>query len=179
MEAHRCFHAIIGSITHYKLKIMNIGDKFPDLLGHDAEGKEVRLSDYPGKRFIIYFYPKDNTPGCTAEACNFRDNLSTFEKMGYQVIGVSKDSEDSHKKFSDKYSLNFPIVADTDLTLIKAAGVWALKKMAGREYMGVVRTTFVTDCNGVVTDKVEKVKTKTASEQLFELLDDRFDINPA
>ncbi len=158
---------------------MNIGDKFPDLLGKDAEGNEVRLSNYPGKRFIIYFYPKDNTPGCTAEACNFRDNIGIFEKMGYQVIGVSKDSEASHKKFEEKYSLNFPIVADTDLTLIKEAGVWALKKMAGREYMGVVRTTFVTDCNGVVTDKVEKVQTKTASEQLFALLDDRFDINPA
>ena len=158
---------------------MNIGDKFPDLLGKDADGKEVKLSDYPGKNFIIYFYPKDSTPGCTAEACNLRDNLSTFEKMGYQIIGVSKDSEASHRKFADKYSLPFPLVADTELTLCNLAGVWQKKKMAGREYWGIVRTTFVTDPNGVVTDKIEKVKTKEASDQLFTLLDDRNDPNPA
>lgn len=158
---------------------MNIGDKFPDLLGKDAAGNDVRLSDYPGKRFIIYFYPKDNTPGCTAEACSFRDNLDIFEKMGYQVIGVSKDSEASHLKFRDKFGLQFPLVADTELTLCEHAGVWQKKKMAGREYMGIVRTTFVTDQTGVVTDKIEKVKTKEASEQLFALLDDRGDINPA
>ena len=158
---------------------MNIGDKFPDLLGKDADGKEVRLSDYPGKNFIIYFYPKDNTPGCTAEACNFRDNFEVFEKMGYQVIGVSKDSEASHVKFRDKFGLQFPLVADTETTLCQLAGVWQKKKMAGREYMGIVRTTFVTDNNGTVTDKVVKVQTKTASEQLFELLDNRNDINPA
>ena len=158
---------------------MNIGDKFPDLLGKDADGKEVRLSDYPGKNFIIYFYPKDNTPGCTAEACNFRDNFEVFEKMGYQVIGVSKDSEASHVKFRDKFGLQFPLVADTETTLCQLAGVWQKKKMAGRDYMGIVRTTFVTDNNGTVTDKVVKVQTKTASEQLFELLDNRNDINPA
>ena len=151
----------------------------PDLLGKDSNGKEVRLSDYPGKNFIIYFYPKDNTPGCTAEACNFRDNFEIFEKMGYQVIGVSKDSEASHVKFRDKFGLQFPLVADTETTLCQLAGVWQKKKMAGREYMGIVRTTFVTDNNGTVTDKVVKVQTKTASEQLFELLDNRNDINPA
>lgn len=158
---------------------MNIGDKFPDLLGKDASGKEIKLSDYPGRKFIIYFYPKDNTPGCSAEACSFRDNDSTFEEMGYQVIGVSKDSEASHQKFIDKYSLNFPLVADTELTLCELAGVWQKKKMAGREYMGIVRTTFVTDENGVVTDVIKKVNTKAASEQLFALLDDRYDPNPA
>ncbi len=158
---------------------MNIGDKFPDLLGKDATGKEIKLSDYPGKMFIIYFYPKDNTPGCTAEACNFRDNFSVFENMGYQVIGVSKDSEASHQKFADKFQLQFPLVADTEHKLCELAGVWQQKKMAGREYMGIVRTTFITDCNGVVTDVVRKVKTKEASEQIFELLDGRYDINPA
>lgn len=158
---------------------MNIGDKFPDLLGRDADGKEVRLSDFPGRKFVIYFYPKDNTPGCSAEACSFRDNYDIFTRMGYQVIGVSKDSEASHKKFADKFSLRFPLVADTDTTLCQLAGVWRKKKMAGREYMGIVRTTFVTDENGVVTDVVEKVKTKEASEQLFALLDDRDDPNPA
>ena len=158
---------------------MNIGDKFPDLLGVDANGKEIKLSDYPGKMFIIYFYPKDNTPGCTAEACSFRDNYSVFEKMGYQIIGVSKDSPASHDKFAAKFSLQFPLVADTDHKLCELAGVWKQKKMAGREYMGIVRTTFVTDADGDVTDVVEKVNTKTASEQLFGILDNRYNPNPA
>lgn len=158
---------------------MNIGDKFPDILGKDKDGNEIKLSNYPGKKFIIYFYPKDNTPGCTAEACSFRDNYSVFENMGYQVIGVSKDSEASHEKFASKFELQFPLVADTEHKLCELAGVWQKKKMAGREYMGIVRTTFVTDENGTVTDKVDKVNTKSASEQLFALLDDRYDPNPA
>lgn len=158
---------------------MNIGDKFPDLLGKDAQGKDVRLSDYPGKKFIIYFYPKDNTPGCSMEAASLAGQYQEFLKLGYQIIGVSKDSAQSHVKFAEKYCLPFPLVADTDLELIKTAGVWQLKKMAGREYMGVVRTTFVTDADGVVTDVIEKVKTKSAAEQLFALLDGRGDVNPA
>lgn len=158
---------------------MNIGDRFPDCLGKDSEGKEVKLSDFPGKKFIIYFYPKDNTPGCSAEAVSFRENYKTFLDMGYQVIGVSKDSEASHKKFADKYSLPFPLVADTDTTLCQLAGVWRLKKMAGREYMGIVRSTFVCDNDGTVTDLVEKVTTKAAAEQLFALLDGRGSVNPA
>lgn len=158
---------------------MNIGDKFPDYLGKDSEGKDVRLSDFPGKKFIIYFYPKDNTPGCSAEAVSFRDNYQTFLDMGYQVIGVSKDSEASHKKFADKYTLPFPLVADIDTTLCQLAGVWRLKKMAGREYMGIVRSTFVCDNDGTVTDLVEKVTTKAAAEQLFALLDGRGSVNPA
>lgn len=157
---------------------MTISDKFPDLLGHDADGNEIRLSHWPGKKFIIYFYPKDSTPGCTAEACSFRDNRDIFDKMGYQVIGVSKDSATSHRKFIDKYGLQFPLVSDTDLTLCNLAGVWQKKKMAGREYFGIVRTTFVTDEHGAVTDVIEKVKTKEASEQLFALLEGRDDINP-
>lgn len=151
----------------------------PDLLGKDSEGKEVRLSSFPGKKFIIYFYPKDNTPGCTAEAVSFRDNYDTFLQMGYQIIGVSKDSEASHKKFAEKQSLPFPLVADTDTELCQLAGVWQKKKMAGREYMGIVRTTFVCDHDGTVTDVIEKVMTKAASEQLFKLLDGRGAINPA
>lgn len=158
---------------------MIIGEKFPDLLGHDADGNEVRLSNYPGKKFIIYFYPKDNTSGCTAEACSLNDSRMLISDMGYQVIGVSKDSEASHRKFADKYALQFPLVADTDLTLVNLAGVWQEKKMAGRRYMGIVRTTFVTDANGVVTDIIEKVKTKQAAEQLFALLDGRDNPNPA
>lgn len=162
-----------------QIKLMDIGSKFPDLLGKDANGKEVRLSDFPGMRFIIYFYPKDNTSGCTVEAQNFRDNYQTFLNMGYQVIGVSKDSEASHKKFAEKNSLPFPLIADTELELCKLAGVWQPKVMAGKAYMGIVRTTFVLDHDGSVTDRVDKVKTKIASDQLFEILDDRYDPNPA
>lgn len=158
---------------------MNIGDKFPDLLGKDADGNEIKLSDFPGKNFIIYFYPKDSTPGCTAEACSLAEGFPLLAKAGYQVIGVSKDSAASHKKFADKYSLPFPLVADTELTLCNLAGVWRKKKMAGREYFGIVRTTFVTDTNGVVTDIIEKVDTKHASDQLFSLLEGRSDPNPA
>lgn len=158
---------------------MNIGDKFPDLLGKDSEGKEVRLSGFPGKKFIIYFYPKDNTPGCTLEAVSFRDNYQTFLDMGYQVIGVSKDNEASHRKFIEKQCLPFPLVADTETELCQTAGVWQLKKMAGREYMGIVRTTFVCDSDGTVTDVVKKVTPKTATDQLFQLLDGRGSINPS
>lgn len=158
---------------------MNIGDKFPDLLGHDSDGKEIRLSDFPGKNFIIYFYPKDSTPGCTAEARSLSEAYRQFQEMGYQIIGVSKDSAASHKKFVEKNSLPFPLVSDTELTLCNLAGVWQKKKMAGREYFGIVRTTFVTDSNGVVTDVIEKVDTRHAAEQLFSLLDDRTDPNPS
>ena len=158
---------------------MNIGDKFPNVLGLDAEGKEVKLSDYPGKKFIIYFYPKDNTSGCSMEAVSLRDNYETFLKMGYQIIGVSKDSAASHKKFAEKYSLPFPLIADTECKLCELAGVWQLKKMCGKEYMGIVRTTFVCDNDGTVTDVIEKVVTKTAADQLFKLLEGRNDINPA
>ena len=158
---------------------MKIGDKFPDLLGVDADGKEIRLSNYPGKNFIIYFYPKDSTPGCTAEACSLASGFERLENMGYQIIGVSKDSQASHRKFADKYSLPFPLVADTDLTLCYLADVWRKKKMAGREYFGIVRTTFVTDPSGVVTDIIEKVDTKNAAAQLETLLEGRNSPNPA
>lgn len=159
---------------------MNIGDKMPDILGKDANGNEIRLSSFPeSMKFIIYFYPKDSTPGCTAEAISFRQNYDTFLKMGYQVIGVSKDSEQSHRKFIDKNCLPFPLVSDVDTSLCQKAGVWQLKKMAGREYMGIVRITFVCDHDGTVTDVVNKVNTKLAAEQLFKLLDGRGAINPA
>lgn len=150
---------------------MNISDKFPDLLGRDQQGNELRLSDFPGRRFIIYFYPKDGTSGCTFEAIDFRDNYQTWLDMGYQVIGVSRDSEKSHCRFVEKNGLPFPLVADTDL---------ALAKLAGAEKDGKVkRITFVADSDGTVTDKVEKVQTRTPSEQLFALLDNRYSVNPA
>ena len=165
--------------TASKFNVMEIGDKFPDMLGVDAEGKEVKLSDYPGKRFIIYFYPKDNTPGCTMEAKSFRDNYQTFQDMGYQIIGVSKDPAKSHQRFAEKNELPFPLVSDTEGKLCELAGVWSLKVMAGRRYWGIVRTTFVCNHDGTVTDVIDKVKTATASEQLFALLDNRYNPNPS
>ena len=158
---------------------MNIGDKMPMVLGKGADGKEVKLSDYPGMKFIIYFYPKDATSGCTMEAVSLRDNYDTFLKMGYQIIGVNHGSEESHRKFIEKQSLPFPIIADTDLKLCELAGVWQLKKMCGKEYMGIVRTTFVCDHDGTVTDVIKKVETKTAADQLFKLLEGRGSLNPA
>lgn len=158
---------------------MNIGDTFPDILGTDADGNTIRLSDFPGQRFIIYFYPKDNTPGCSAEACSLRDGWDTLRSMGYTVIGVSKDSAASHLKFAGKYNLPFPLVADTEHKLCETAGVWKLKKMAGREYMGIVRTTFILDTDGKVTDVIEKVDTKQAAEQIYALLEGRDNPNPA
>lgn len=158
---------------------MNIGDKFPEVLGLDQNGKEVKLSDYPDKKFIIYFYPKDATSGCTAEAISLRDNYDTLLNMGYQVIGVNNGGVESHKKFAEKQQLPFPLIADTDLKLCKLAGVWQLKKMCGKEYMGIVRTTFVCNHDGEVTDVIEKVQTKTAADQLFHLLEGRGSINPA
>lgn len=151
-------------------KIMKVGDKFPDLLGKDAYGNEVRLSDYTDKKFVLYFYPKDNTPGCSAEACSLNDGLSRLQAAGYQVIGVSKDSEASHQKFIDKYQLHFPLVADTDTTLCQLAGVWQLKKMAGREYMGIVRTTFLLSHDGTVEQIISKVNTKAAADQILGLI---------
>lgn len=158
---------------------MNIGDKFPNSLGVGIDGKEIKLSDFPGMKFIIYFYPKDATSGCTAEAISLRDNYETFLKMGYQIIGVNNGSVESHKKFAEKQNLPFPLVADTDLKICELAGVWQLKKMCGKEYMGIVRTTFVCNHDGEVTDKIEKVQTKTAADQLFHLLEGRGSINPA
>lgn len=149
---------------------MNIGDKFPDLLGLDANGKEVRLSDFPGKKFVVYFYPKDNTPGCTAEACSLNDGLDRLADAGYQVIGVSKDSAASHQKFADKYSLKFPLVADTDTALCQQAGVWQKKKMAGREYIGIVRTTFLLSPDGTVEQIIPKVNTKAAADQILKVI---------
>lgn len=149
---------------------MTVGDKMPNLLGIDAQGNDVRRSDYPGKSIILYFYPKDMTPGCTAEACSLRDGYADLSQLGYQVIGVSKDSEASHVKFADKYSLPFPLISDPEHKLCELTGVWQKKKMAGREYMGVVRTTFVIDQDGTITHVITKVNTKDAATQLLHLL---------
>lgn len=149
---------------------MNIGDKIPEVLGLDAEGKEVKSSDFAGTPLIIYFYPKDNTPGCTAEACSIRDFNNELAAKGYTVIGISKDSVASHVKFAEKYSLPFILLSDPTTEVNQAFGVWQKKKMAGREYMGTVRTTFVTDADHNVTHIISKVDTKKAGEQLLGLL---------
>lgn len=149
---------------------MKIGDKIPEVLGVDQEGREHRASDYVGKKLIIYFYPKDNTSGCTAEACSLRDGYSDLRRAGYALLGVSKDSAASHTKFAEKHSLPFPLIADTDTSLQQAFGVWREKKMAGRTYMGTVRTTFVVDEQGIVTHIIDKVNNKDAAGQLLTLL---------
>lgn len=151
---------------------MEIGDRFPDLLGKNQTGSEIRLSQFPSMKFVLYFYPKDNTPGCTAEACSLRDGFDELNRLGYQVIGVSKDSEASHQKFATKFELKFPLVSDTDVSLCTLAGVWQKKKMAGREYMGIVRTTFLLDEHGAVTNIITKVDTKDAAGQILKLLAD-------
>ena len=148
---------------------MNIGDKIPEVLGFDAEGNEVKAADFAGKRLAIYFYPKDNTPGCTSEACSLRDGYEDLRAAGFEVIGVSKDSAASHAKFAAKHELPFTLIADTELRLNEAFGVWQKKKMAGREYMGTVRTTFLTDTEGVITDIITKVNTKDSANQILNL----------
>ena len=145
---------------------MNIGDKAPEVLGTDENGKEIRLSSFKGQKVILYFYPKDNTSGCTAEACNLRDNYSELKKQGYAVIGVSVDDEKSHHKFIEKNTLPFPLIADTEKKLVEQFGVWGEKKLYGRAYMGTFRTTFIIDEKGVIeriiTPKEIKVKEHAA-----------------
>lgn len=148
---------------------MKIGDKIPEILGINAEGAEVKASDFAGKKLAIYFYPKDNTPGCTAEACSLRDAYAELRAAGFEVIGISKDSAASHQKFAAKHELPFTLIADTDLRMNEAFGVWQLKKMCGRESMGTVRTTFLTDENGVITDIINKVNTKDSARQILDL----------
>ena len=146
---------------------MKIGDKAPEVLGVDANGNEVKLSDYAGKKVVLYFYPKDNTSGCTAQACSLRDNYDALRSAGYEVIGVSKDSAASHGRFAEKHGLPFRLVADVDKTLNETFGVWREKKMCGRVGMGTVRTTFIIDENGVIEDIIEKVNTKDHTSQIL------------
>ena len=147
---------------------MNVGDKAPDFLGLDQAGNEVRLSNYSGKKVALYCYPKDNTSGCTAEACSLRDGYSQLLSAGYQVIGVSKDSAKSHQGFIAKHSLPFPLIADTDTQLQQQFGVWAEKKLYGRIYMGTLRQTFIIDADTAVVERViEKVKTSDSANQIL------------
>ena len=147
---------------------INVGDKAPDFTTTDQEGKEVKLSDYTGKKVVLYFNPKDNTPGCTAEACNLRDNYSKFTSRDYEMLGVSSDSEKSHQKFIDKYDLPFRLLADTDKSIHEKYGTWVEKSMYGRKYMGTARVTFVVDENGIIEKVIEKVKTKDHTAQILD-----------
>jgi peroxiredoxin Q/BCP len=145
------------------------GLKAPWFEGIDQNGKKVKLSDFTGKKVILYFYPKDNTPGCTSEACNLRDNYDSLLKKGFAVIGVSPDDEKSHKGFAGKYSLPFPLIADTSKKILNDYGVWGEKKLYGKSYTGVIRTTFVIDEKGIIEKIVTKVDTTGHTEQIFNM----------
>ena len=146
------------------------GDKAPDFTGNDQNGNTISLADFTGKTLILYFYPQDNTPTCTKEACNFRDNYQLLVDKGLSVIGVSFDTEKSHKKFIDKFQLPFPLIADPDRKIIEAYGVWGEKKLYGKVYMGTLRTTFIIDENGLIKHIIQKVDSNNASAQVLELL---------
>ena len=148
---------------------MKVGDKAPEVLGRDENGNEVKLSDYKGKKLVLYFYPKDNTSGCTAEACSIRDNYERLQAEGFEVLGVSVQDENSHKKFIEKQQLPFHLIADTEKTLNEAFGVWAEKSMYGRKYFGTLRTTFIIDENGVIERIIlpKEIKTKIHGEQIL------------
>ncbi len=149
---------------------MNIGDKLPEILGVDQNGNEIRTADFAGRKFILYTYPKDNTSGCTAEACSLRDHRNELLELGYEIVGVSKDSVASHKKFIEKHQLNFPLIADTDTTLLQQLGAWGEKKMCGKKYMGTLRTTYLIDESGRIADIIlpKEIKTSEHGQQIIE-----------
>jgi peroxiredoxin Q/BCP len=146
---------------------LKVGDIAPDFAVNDQSGRQVKLSDFKGKKVVLYFYPKDNTPGCTAEACNLRDNYQALMRAGYVVLGVSKDDEKSHQKFIDKFELPFPLLADTEKDIHEKYGTWVEKSMYGRKYMGSARVTFLIDENGKIEEIIEKVKTKDHTAQIL------------
>ena len=148
---------------------MQVGDKAPELLGVNEKGEEIRLSNYKGRKVVLYFYPKDSTPGCTAEACNLRDNYQALQEAGYEVIGASVDSDKSHVRFIEKNQLPFTLVADTDHKLVEEFGVWGEKKMCGRTYMGTFRTTFLINEEGVIERIIspKEIKTKDHAAQIL------------
>ena len=148
---------------------MKVGDIVPEVLGINEDGKTVKISDYKGRKVVLYFYPKDNTPGCTAEACSLRDNYGSLQEQGYEVVGVSADSQASHQRFKEKQQLPFTLISDADKTLIEQMGCWGEKKMCGRTSMGILRTTFIVDEEGkierIFTPK--EIKTKIHAEQIL------------
>ena len=148
---------------------MKVGDKAPEILGINEKGEEIKLSSFAGRKLVLYFYPKDNTSGCTSEACSLRDNYSELRKAGYEVVGVSVDNEQSHQKFIDKHELPFTLIADTDKKLVEAFGVWAEKSMYGRKHMGTLRTTFIINEEGIVERIIgpKEIKTKEHGKQIL------------
>ena len=149
--------------------MIEIGDKVPEFLGRDENGNEIRIQDFAGKKLVLYFYPKDSTPGCTQEACNLRDNYERMIAKGYAVVGVSVQDEKSHKRFIEKNNLPFPLIADTEMVLNNAFGVWGEKSMCGRKYMGTFRTTFIIDEEGKVEQifRPKEIKVKEHAEQIL------------
>ncbi|GAA4921536.1 thioredoxin-dependent thiol peroxidase [Mucilaginibacter defluvii] len=147
-----------------------VGDKAPDFEAKDQNGKAISLADFKGKNVILYFYPKDDTPGCTAEACSFRDNYQSLISQGFEVIGVSTDDEKSHKKFETKYSLPFTLIADESKEIVEAYGVWVEKNMYGKKYMGTARKTFLINGDGIIDQIIDKVDTKNSSQQILDVL---------
>ncbi len=159
-----CLHG--GTHNRQAMTHLKPGDKAPDFQGKDQDGKHISLNDYKGHKLVIYFYPKDNTPGCTAQACNLRDNYDLLLQNGYKVLGVSADSENSHRKFIEKHKLPFPLIADTDKEILKAYGVWGPKKFMGREFPGIHRTTFVIGEDSRIAEVIDQVKTKDHTSQI-------------
>lgn len=150
------------------MNTLKVGDKVPEFSAKDQDDNTISLSDYKNKKLVVFFYPKASTPGCTVEACNLRDNYKELQKLGYELIGVSADSQKRQLNFKNKYDFPFPLLADEDHTVINIFGVWGLKKFMGKEYDGIHRKTFVMDGNGVVIKVIDKVKTKDHAQQLLE-----------
>lgn len=146
---------------------LKAGDKAPNFKAVDQDGNTHTLADYKGKKLVVFFYPKASTPGCTAEACNLRDNWATFQKEGYEILGVSADSQRRQTNFKNKYELPFPLLADEDKSVIEAFGVWGPKKFMGKEYEGIHRTTFIINETGKIEEVIQKVKTKAHAEQIL------------
>ncbi|WP_010517165.1 thioredoxin-dependent thiol peroxidase [Croceivirga radicis] len=149
------------------MKTLKVGDKVPDFSAVDQDGNTVNLSDYEGKKLVVFFYPKASTPGCTAEACNLRDNYKALQEQGFELLGVSADSQKRQANFKNKYEFPFPLLADEDHTVINAFGVWGPKKFMGREYDGIHRTTFLINEEGIVDEVISKVKTKEHAAQIL------------
>ncbi len=147
--------------------MVEIGKKAPGFKGKDQDGNEISLQDFAGKKLVLYFYPKDNTPGCTAEACDLRDNYQRLRQAGYEIIGASKDSEASHRKFIEKHALPFRLISDPSTEILQAYGAWGEKKMYGKTVMGTIRKTVLIDENGIVEDIISKVDTKAHAEQIL------------
>ena len=148
--------------------MLNVGDQLPEFESVNQDGETVKSKDFIGKKLVVFFYPKANTPGCTAEACDLNDHILILKKEGFQLLGISADSVKAQKKFHEKFGFQYPLLADETKEVIEKFGVWQLKKFMGREFMGIVRTTFIFDENGTCTRVIDKVKTKEAAKQILE-----------